>query len=175
MTTSTFKNRRFTAEAQRTQRSAQRNNKPLRNLCVLCASAVNCFYILVLLSLPDCKSHDGFFAALVSFENSCDSSFVHDGHAITFSENLFHIAADHDDRDSALSQLPHQMIDFCFCSHINAARRLIEYQHLRVKRKPFGKHNFLLIAAAQICDLRFNRRRFDVQLAAQSSATLRSA
>ena len=44
------------------------------------------------------QPHDRFLTALRSLEHSADASFVHDGDAIAVAENLFHIAADHQNR-----------------------------------------------------------------------------
>src|SRR5215216_5553437 len=45
---------------------------------------------------PDGEPHDGLFATLFALKNACDAAFVHDGHAVAYSEYLFHITADHD-------------------------------------------------------------------------------
>src|SRR4030095_9042944 len=41
-----------------------------------------------------CQTHDRFFTKLWLIENSCQSSFVHDGDSITDASHLFHFAPD---------------------------------------------------------------------------------
>ena len=56
-----------------------------------------------------------------------------------------------------------KLIDLGLCADIDAACRFVKDQKLRIERKPFCQHDFLLVAAAQICRLCFDRRRLYVR------------
>ena len=63
----------------------------------------------------------------------------------------------------AWRQLAHQVIDLLFGAHIDAARRLVEDQHLRLCGQRLCQHHLLLVAAAEILDLLVETRRLDLE------------
>ena len=68
----------------------------------------------------------------------------------TSSMSLLIITIDTPSRASA----PQQPVDFRLGADVDAARRLVDDQHLRREREPLGEHDLLLVAAAQRGDLR---------------------
>ena len=56
---------------------------------------------------------------------------------------------DHHDRQTALRQIAHDAVAFRLRAHIDTLRRLIEDQHLRLRRDPAGDRDLLLIAAGK--------------------------
>jgi hypothetical protein len=77
--------------------------------------------------VADGQAHYGFLAALIPFQDSGNASFMHYRDAIAFAENLFHVAADHDNGYSAFGQASHQLVDFGFCSNVDSARGFVKY------------------------------------------------
>ena len=41
-------------------------------------------------------------------------------------------------------------VDLIFRADVDAARRLVEHQHLRLGEQPFAQHDLLLVAAGQV-------------------------
>jgi len=64
---------------------------------------------------------------------------------------------------AAGSECAHQLVDFALGADVDALRRLVENQHLRLRRQPAGHRDFLLVASGQIACTRFDRGRFDRQ------------
>ena len=54
-------------------------------------------------------------------------------------------------RHAGRRALANQIVDLELRAHVHALRRLVEQQHARVGRQPFGGHDFLLVAAARAC------------------------
>ena len=82
-------------------------------------------------------------------DDAGQAAFVQDGDAVAQVEDLLHVAADHHDRHAVVGQAAQQPVDLRFGADVDAARRLVDDQHLRPEREPFRQHHLLLVAAAQ--------------------------
>ena len=109
------------------------------------------------------RFHDGFLRAVGALENSGDASFVHHGNAVAVSENLLHVAADHQNGDAGRGKPPHQLIDLGFRTDIDTSRRFVKQDHSRLQRQPLRENDLLLVSSAQACGLRLNGGRLDLQ------------
>ena len=61
-----------------------------------------------------------------------------------------------------LGKLQDQFVNLVLSADVNAARRLVEEQNVRLRQQPASKNDLLLVAAGEVFDERFLRRRFDV-------------
>ena len=61
-------------------------------------------------------------------------------------------------------QAAQQPVDLRLGADVDAARRLVDDQHLRAEREPLGQHHLLLVAAAQGRRRDVDGRRLDLQL-----------
>ena len=75
---------------------------------------------------------------------------AHDENAVAHAEHFGQLAGDHQDRHALPNQFAHDGMYFRFRADIDAARRFIEDQHLRVRLQPFGDDDLLLVAARQL-------------------------
>ena len=91
-------------------------------------------------------------------------TLAHDDHAVGQAEQLRHIGGDHDDGLSFLCQLRHELVNFALRTDVDAARRLVEDQHVAVAQDPFGNDDLLLVAAGEAADAGADRRRFRADL-----------
>ena len=55
------------------------------------------------------------------------------------------------------------MVNFGFGADVDAARGLVDQEHVAIAREPFGEGDFLLVAAAQASGECFERWCFDAQ------------
>ena len=101
-----------------------------------------------------------------AFEDPGQASFVHDGDAIAEVQDLLHVAADHQDGHALARQAAQQPVDFRLGADVDAARGLVDDQHLRPERQPLRQHHLLLVAAAQGRGPDLDRRSLDLQLIA---------
>ena len=53
------------------------------------------------------------------------------------------------DRHAVVRQRAQQPVDFRLGADVDAARRLVDDQHLRPEREPLRQHDLLLVAAAE--------------------------
>ena len=60
-------------------------------------------------------------------------------------------------------ELGHVAVDLGLCADVDAARRLVEDQHLRAHRQPLAEHDLLLVAAREVHDLLLDARRLGAQ------------
>ena len=91
-------------------------------------------------------------------------TLAHDDHAVGQAEQLRHVGGDHDDGLSFLRKLRHELVNFALRADINAARRLVEDQHVAVAQEPFGNDDLLLVAAGEAADAGADGRRFCADL-----------
>src|SRR5260221_9198196 len=89
-----------------------------------------------------------------SREAGRDATTAHDDDAVGNPHHLRQLAGDDDDGETALSQGIEQLVDFRFGTHINAAGRLIDDQHLDIRlRQPARQDDLLLISTGEIDDV----------------------
>src|SRR5262249_45711110 len=84
--------------------------------------------------LSNRQAHYRFLVALIALQDAGYCAFVHDRYSVALSQYFFHVAAYHYYRDAVLGKLAHELIDLCLRTDVDAPRRLIEYQNLRIER-----------------------------------------
>ncbi len=82
-----------------------------------------------------------------------DPSLVIDDDAIAHPHDFRKLGGNQDDRHALHGRLGNQGVNLRLGADIHAARRLVEDQDLGVEEHPFGKHDLLLIAAAERIDI----------------------
>ena len=92
-----------------------------------------------------------------------DAALAHDEDAVAHVEDLRQLRRDHQDRHAVGGELVHQAVDLGFGADVDAARRLVHDQDLRVQRQPLGDDDLLLIAAGEVEHLLLDRRRAHAQ------------
>src|SRR5665213_257449 len=70
----------------------------------------------------------------------------------------------HDDGEPARAQVADDVDHVVLGADVHAARRLAQHQHARRVTEPFGEADFLLIAAREHAEVKFDGRRPDLQL-----------
>src|SRR3990170_1630913 len=68
-------------------------------------------------------------AGSATFELGDDAPATHHDDAVGHLEELGHLRGDHDDPDSLAKERPHQVEDLCLRADVDAAGRLVEYEH----------------------------------------------
>ena len=89
------------------------------------------------------------------------AALAHDGDAMADPQHFGKLRRDHDDCLAARRQIVQQPIDLAFRADVDAARRLVENQHVAVAQKPFGDDDLLLVAARKQPHLLPVGRRLD--------------
>lgn len=74
---------------------------------------------------------------------------MHHQDTIGHSEYFFHFAADEQDRHPFLGRTIHQLVNFFFCTDVDAAGWLIKQKNFRAQFKPFSEDDLLLIATGE--------------------------
>ena len=91
-------------------------------------------------------------------------TLAHDDHAVGQAEQLRHVGGDHDDGLAFLRKLGHQLVDLALRADVDAARRLVEDEHVAVAQEPFGNDDLLLVAAGEAADAGADGRRLRADL-----------
>ena len=81
-----------------------------------------------------------------------DSTVIHHQCAVADADNFLRFGGKHDYRDSLLRQLENDVVDFFLCAYVNALRRVIQNEYLRLTAQPLCQHDLLLVAAGQAGD-----------------------
>ncbi len=92
-----------------------------------------------------------------------DTAFVHDQHAVGHAEHFGQFARNHQHRHAVAHQFRQRAIHLRLRADVDAARRFVDDQHLRIGREPFAEHDLLLIAARQRADRRIGITRLQAQ------------
>src|ERR1044072_9492897 len=111
----------------------------------------------------DGEAHDVLLGAFGALQDARHAPFVHYCHAVADVDDLLHVAAYHGDGDARLGELAHQLVYLGLRAHVDAARRLVEDEHLRFQRQPLRQHDLLLVAAREVCRAYLDRRCLHVQ------------
>ena len=93
-----------------------------------------------------------------------DAALAHDQHAVAHAEHFGQFAGDHQDGDALRGEFAHQPMDLRLGADVDAARRLVEDQQLRLVGEPFAEHDLLLVAAGKPARDLLERTRPDVEL-----------
>src|SRR4029077_9950238 len=95
------------------------------------------------------------FVDLISLYLVLHVATRHDNNAMAQIHELRKFRRDDDHRRALLRKPMHQAIDLCLGADINAARRLVENENVRVRKHPFADDELLLIAAGYCAHGRF--------------------
>ena len=95
-----------------------------------------------------------------------DPSLVHDIDAVADAKQFRHFRGDHQDGLALVGQPVDDRVDFIFGADVDAARRFVEDQHLRIGEQPLRQHDLLLVAAGQVAGHLVDAGRADVGLLA---------
>ena len=79
-----------------------------------------------------------------------DLALIHDGHAVAELFGLFDVVGGEQDGALFAAQVLHQLVDFEARLRIEAGRRLVEKQHLRIVEQGQGEGQPLLLAAGEL-------------------------
>ena len=80
--------------------------------------------------------HDFFRIGLRNFQISGDMPFAHHQHAVAHAENFRQFGGNQQDRLACGGQIVEQRVDFSLGADIDATRRLIDDQELRIGLQP---------------------------------------
>src|SRR4051794_10073765 len=101
------------------------------------------------LQLSGRRVHDPLLRRVGPRELARQPALVHDEHAIGHPEDLGQLARDHQHRDPAPGELGEQPVDLGLRADVDAARRLVDDEDLRLGREPLRQHDLLLVAARE--------------------------
>ena len=102
---------------------------------------------------PHDRAHDRFLRCLGAGHLGHEAPLVHHADAVAHPQQLRHLRRDEDDALAAVRQRVDDLVDLVFGAHVDAAGRLVQDQHLRVREQPLGQHDLLLVAARQLAGL----------------------
>ncbi len=94
--------------------------------------------------------HDGFLVGFRGFQFPLDAAFVHHIHTVRHAQHFRQFRRNHDDAVALGHKVIHDLVDFIFGTHINAACGLVNDQQLGLRHQAPGQHHFLLVATTQI-------------------------
>src|SRR5574344_1252180 len=80
-----------------------------------------------------------------------NAEFVH------CSEHFFNLRTDENNRHAFACKLYHKFLNFGFCSNVNATRRFVKNEKVRVGDEPASDDDLLLISAGELLDCGFWR------------------
>ena len=89
----------------------------------------------------------------------------HDKHAIAEIGELFRFGGYDENRHAAAGESADKPMDFGAGADVDAARGLVQNQHLRLRLQPSSDDDLLLVAAAQLADRRLYVCRLDRKVA----------
>src|SRR5450755_150524 len=102
--------------------------------------------VVVITHLSCCSKHNFLLIHRVAIEYVRDTSLVHYQHAVRHRQHLGQLARYKDNCHALRRQLRDNAVDLRLGPDIDAARRLIENENLRVGNQPASKNHLLLIA-----------------------------
>ena len=94
-------------------------------------------------------------------QDARDPPLAHHHHPVAHAEHLFHLGADHQDREALRGQGRHVAVDLRLGPHVDAPRGLVEDQHPGLHGQPLAQHDLLLVAAREVHHPPVDRRRLD--------------
>ena len=96
-----------------------------------------------------CILHDSLLIQFFSSEHSRHFSRLDDTYVIAHIDDLRQLAGYHDNGDTRLRQLINNGINLKLRIDIDASRRLVQNQDIRLDCQPFSKDNLLLVSAGK--------------------------
>ena len=116
----------------------------------------------------------GGLAGLVTQELAADAAIAHDDEAVGDAQHLGQLAGDDDDAAARRGHVVDDLVDLVLGAHVDAARRLVEDEHLQARLgQPARQDDLLLVAAGQQADLLLTVRGLDAQLLDEVVGALR--
>src|SRR5471032_2505069 len=88
---------------------------------------------------------------------------AHDDDTVAHAQHFRQLGRNEQDSHPLAAQGRHIVHDLLLGAHVDAARRFIQDQHLRLGGQPARQQHFLLIAAGERADRRFDTRRLDAE------------
>jgi hypothetical protein len=110
------------------------------------------------------QPHHTFFVG-AGREFALQAPLAHHEHAIGERQHLGQIARHQEDGRSACRQFQDNAVDVVLRPDVDAFGRLVEQQHARRERQPFGQNDLLLVSSAQAVRRDRGRRRGDPPVA----------
>src|SRR5579862_2937628 len=89
--------------------------------------------------------HDPLLRRVAGRQLARDPSFAHHDDAIAHPKDFGQFRRDHDDSLALLSERAQELVNFALGADVDAARRLVEKQHVAVALQPFRDDDLLLI------------------------------
>src|SRR5215813_3608099 len=108
---------------------------------------------------------DLFLRSLLRVKFRNEASAAHHQNPIRHSQKFWQVGRDHYDGRARFGKLIDLAINFRPRRHVNAARRFVEQEDLRVSEEPPREQRLLLVASAQASHRFCGGRRSDAQLA----------
>src|SRR4051794_1957754 len=93
------------------------------------------------------RVHDALLGGALARDLRRDPALVQDEDAIRHREDLGQVARDEQDRETRRGEVRDDPVDLHLRADVDAARRLVEDQHRRLRREPLREHHLLLVAA----------------------------
>jgi hypothetical protein len=87
---------------------------------------------------------------VVSLNFADDPAAAHHQNAVADADQLRHFGRDDDDRAPFRSQSGDEFVDLFLVADIDAARRLVDDDNLRIEQHHLGKQQLLLVAAGKL-------------------------
>ena len=104
----------------------------------------------------------GFGRGLLDGELARDATLRERVDAVADAEQLGQLRRDHDDALPGGGQPVDDRVDLVLRAHVDAARRLVEDEHVGIGVDPLRQHDLLLVAARELAGLHQHARRLDV-------------
>ena len=80
-------------------------------------------------------------------------------HAVRALDDFLELGGDHQDAEALVGELADQRLDLGLGADVDAARRLVEDQELRIGAEPAREQHLLLVAAGELANLLLGARR----------------
>ena len=103
---------------------------------------------------------------------AADLALADDDHPIAHADQLRQFGRDDDDSDAVAREIPQDGVDLCLRPDVDAARRLVQEDHLRVDRQQLGEGDLLLVAPGQRRDVLVQVAELEVEVAASALGQL---
>src|SRR3954454_22327668 len=93
------------------------------------------------------RSHDRLARQFAARQLSVDVALAEDEDTVHQLDVLVDLGREHHDRDALAGEVAEQRVEIALGADVDAPRRVVEQQDLRVRGQPAGHHDLLLVAA----------------------------
>src|SRR3954469_6066729 len=121
-------------------------------------------HVRICLDVPGGGVHDALFRRALARDLGRDAALVQDQDPVRHREDLRQVARDQEDREARGRQLGDDPMALPLGADVDAARRLVEDQHGRLRREPLREGALLLVPARQRRDRLAHAGRPDPEL-----------